>query len=396
MILFFASDFKPLSGGIAEYAHQLCLHVNRDKAVVSTIPHDLKTEEISQYPVHRVNWKTGTDSPFLSSIAPVRKACSAWLTRDSSQRIRSMLAKFTASGSDDSVVITSWCLVGSLVCNICRELKIPYSIIAHGNELRFPMPEKLEKKRTFDFKNARVIFTNSSFTKKIVESFGIEADKIFIIPPGIEEADFPDIDEKKLEEIDRKLGIASKKIVLSICRLAPRKGIELSLKAFADLYSEFPEYMYVIAGDGPERERLTNVAQDLGINDQVIFLGNVDQDDKCALYKRSELFVMPNLNLGERDVEGFGIVFLEAAMYGKPSIGGKNGGVVDAVIEGETGLLVDTSIGYEPFRDALKAMMTDPQRAEQMGTTARIRAVKDFSWTRIAEKFENLLARHGI
>jgi phosphatidyl-myo-inositol dimannoside synthase len=128
---------------------------------------------------------------------------------------------------------------------------------------------------------------------------------------------------------------------LSVGRLVARKGFDLVLRSVAVLREEFPDLTYVIAGEGPERARLDALVYDLDLEAHVRFLGAIDELTKWAAYDLCHLFVMPNRPLNGLDWEGFGIVFLEAALAGRPAIGGRTGGVADAIASEVTGLLVD-------------------------------------------------------
>jgi hypothetical protein len=161
--------------------------------------------------------------------------------------------------------------------------------------------------------------------------------------------------------------------------------VDLAIEAFANVAAEFPELTYVVGGSGPESDSLAALARSRGLASRVIFVGAVDEDTKGALFADCELFMLPT-RVEAYDVEGFGIVFLEAALYGRAVIGGNGGGVPEAIDNGVTGLLVDTRDASE-LTIGLRRLLRDPETAAAMGRRGRERALHSFSWTDRARIF---------
>ena len=387
MVVFFATDFKPNPGGIAEYVHQLCRYLTGTRVVITTVPCEPPEEEIREYPVVRVPWSARPSYRTLDAFPPSRRAFSLWWASRRIRQIQRVLLAQLSEDEENTVIIASWSLVGHWVAEACRRMGLTYALIAYGNELRYPLPPRLDHVRIHDFRHAHTIMAISSYTRGIVESMGVPTERIAHVAPGISGADHAEVTPQELSDLDRELGLGDRRVLFTICRLVPRKGVDLVLRAFAELKDAFPESIYVVAGEGSEGERLEKIAGDLDLDGRVIFTGAVSHRTKCALFERCELFVMPNRNLGDRDIEGFGIVFLEAGLHGRPVIGGNNGGVVDAVIDGQTGLLVDTSTDHVPTRTALRALLEDPERAREMGRIGKERARREFGWPYIAQGF---------
>ena len=182
--------------------------------------------------------------------------------------------------------------------------------------------------------------------------------------------------------------------LLTLARLSPRKGHLTVLEAVHRLQGRIPGLRYVIAGDGPQRDRLEARAGELGIREQVRFTGDVTETEKAALLHDCDLLVLPNQDLplpgGGIDTEGFGIVFLEAAACGKPVIGGRAGGVPEAVLDGRTGLLVDPESPGD-LAEAIYRLWSDRDFAAALGRAARARAEREFTWQRIAARYEREL-----
>ncbi len=175
--------------------------------------------------------------------------------------------------------------------------------------------------------------------------------------------------------------------VLCIGRLIREKGVDLAILAFASLASKFPEARLVIAGDGPEREKLDRQAHDLGIADRVDFLGWIAPERMPAVITAASVVVVPS-----RWQETFGVVALEAAWQGRPAVAARVGGLPESVADGETGFVVDPEDSAELAR-ALGELLEDTRLAARMGNAARRRAETQFGISRYADDYEQLYAQ---
>jgi phosphatidylinositol alpha-1,6-mannosyltransferase len=163
------------------------------------------------------------------------------------------------------------------------------------------------------------------------------------------------------------------------------------IRALPRLRESIPEVNYLIVGDGPYRPQLESLAEAMGVQDHVIFAGQVPTEELPDVYALSDVFVMPSRErLEVDDVEGFGIVFLEASACAKPVIGGRSGGIPEAIVDGVTGLLVDAH-DPEDIGNALARLLTDRDLAIRLGQQGRLRVVHDFDWARVADQVEGIL-----
>ena len=165
--------------------------------------------------------------------------------------------------------------------------------------------------------------------------------------------------------------------ILFVGRLVSRKGVDLLLRAFSELHLEFPGARLDIVGDGPEMNSLRSLTGTLGLADVVSFHGALYGPKLWARYAEASLFVMPSRQSPD-DVEGFGTVFLEAGVFGVPSVGTRTGGIPEAVADGITGTLIDDddTVG---LRKEISSLLEDPVRRMQLGSNAR-EHVADFTW----------------
>ncbi len=169
--------------------------------------------------------------------------------------------------------------------------------------------------------------------------------------------------------------------ILGIGRVVPQKGFDVLLDAYALLAQARPDAPdLIIAGDGPERERLQAQVSDLGLTGRVHLIGRADRATAVALFKGCAIFVLPSRQ------EPQGIVNLEAMICGKPVVAARVGGVPEVVLDGETGLLVPGE-DAPAFARALEALLADPARAHALGEAGRARAEARFTWARIADQY---------
>ena len=177
----------------------------------------------------------------------------------------------------------------------------------------------------------------------------------------------------------------SEKIVLFVGRLVQRKGADDLMRAFKLLLGDVPQAKLVIVGDGPQRENLHALAERLEIKDKVEFTGTLRGEKLYRRYAECDVFVMPSKRL-VHDVEGFGMVFLEAALFKKPAVGTWSGGIPEAVIDGKTGLLVKPE-DVEALKNALRLLLTNEELARKLGENAYKRVMAEFTWEKATIKF---------
>lgn len=277
--------------------------------------------------------------------------------------------------------------VGTAVSIVARLLRLPYIISCHGTDLLFA--KKQSRKRRLCKKillRAERIIVNSNVTGRIAEGYGVSRENIeYIYPaPGITPALLPQ-ERTAVSEIYR-----TRKIILTVSRLVERKGHEYVLRALPGILAEIPDVLYCIIGEGSHEAALRALVRSLRIESAVLFAGRLSDEDTAQWYDACSVFVMtPEDRNG--DIEGFGIVYLEAQSFGKPVIGSRTGGVAEAVHDGVTGLLVEPK-DTVAIQHALLRFLRDPQYATSLGEAGRSRVAEEFQWKRQAEKLQYLLS----
>jgi phosphatidylinositol alpha-1,6-mannosyltransferase len=290
----------------------------------------------------------------------------AWEHLCVAMRIRRLISR------RDGVVHCARLLPEGLSALMARLLGGPrYVCWAHGEDLVIAQSSReLVFFLTLVLKHAEAVLANSHNTAALLATLGVPAARIHVVHPAVDAERFhPGVSG---QEIRRRHAAPDDVLLLSVGRLQRRKGHDVAIRAVAALRHELPHLRYLIAGDGEERARLEQIACEHGVQDRVSFAGVVPDGDLPAYYAACDVFLLPN-RIDNGDIEGFGIVFLEAAATGKPVIGGDSGGVPEAVERDITGLLV-----------AIRELATSAPRRRQMGAAGRARAQRQFSWQRAA------------
>ena len=271
-----------------------------------------------------------------------------------------------------------------------RWLRLPFLVYAHGNEILDVVQGTAPRER-IQLRTADRIVAVSHFTAGLVQQAGVDRRRIHVIHPGCDAERFqPRPVDRALRE--RLLGArAGDRVVLTVANLVERKGHDMVIQALAQVVRRIPDVTYLIVGDGPYRDDLDRLARAAGVRDRVVFAGRVDADGLPAIYALSDVFVMPSrVRPAACDVEGFGLVFLEANACGKPVIGGRTGGIPEAIVDGKTGFLVEPeSVG--DIAERLGTVLTDRELAAEMGRQGRTRVKAHFSWADAAAQVQELV-----
>lgn len=255
---------------------------------------------------------------------------------------------------------------------------VPYAVLAHGAELRGNRQRLIAGPV---LKRAARVLANSRFTRDLVTSLGADPARTVVVNPGAPEPRL--VDPARVAALRVRLGLTGR-VLLTVARLVPHKGIDLVLRALREIPKDVS---YLIAGEGPERAALESLAGDLGVAARVRFAGRLSDDDLAAAYAAADAFVLTSRDLGDGGVEGFGIAILEAGSFGVPAIASGSGGIPDALLDGETGLLVDPD-DIAGLTRVLHALLSDPARAQSMGNRARDLAASSRSWTAFVRRID--------
>jgi phosphatidylinositol alpha-1,6-mannosyltransferase len=263
-----------------------------------------------------------------------------------------------------------------------------YACWAHGEELLYYQASReLASLARVVYRRAHAIIANSHSTAIMLGEFGISPHRITVIHPGVDVERFdPAVDGSEVRE--RYMVGREELLLLSVGRLQRRKGHDLVLSALALLRDRNYPIRYLIVGTGPDEMRLRELSESLGVARHVFFAGAIDDRVLPAHYAACDIFVLPN-RATEGDLEGFGMVFLEAAAMERVVIGGNSGGVPEAIDAPRTGLLVSGTDAQE-LADAIGRLAANGDIRGTMGRAGRERVVREFTWRSAAERLQHV------
>lgn len=261
----------------------------------------------------------------------------------------------------------------------------------HGHEVGWSMLPVARSALRRIGDDADVVTFVSHYTRnRFASAFGPDA-ALEHLPPGVDVDRFrPDPEARA--ELRERYGLGGRPVVVCLSRLVPRKGQDMLIRAMPVIRHRVPETALVIVGGGPYAETLHKLAHSYGVADDVIFTGGVPSAELPAHHAMADVFAMPCRTRGAGlDVEGLGIVYLEASACGVPVVAGTSGGAPETVLDGETGLVVDgNDVGV--VASAVSDLLADPARAAAMGVAGRHWAVDNWQWRAKGARLAELLA----
>jgi phosphatidylinositol alpha-1,6-mannosyltransferase len=268
---------------------------------------------------------------------------------------------------------------------LARRLRLTRHVFvaAHGRELLIDlMGNRAANRRVRSFVLPRVdhVFPVSHYTAGLVRDVGVAAERVTVINNGVDPEAFHPTDGFVWRQ---HWGLGADPLILTLSRLVRRKGIETVLQAMPRVLAAVPNARYVVAGHGYDGKRLRALARRLDLGDRVKFIGHVDATDLCAMHSAADVFAMPARSK-HPEVEGFGLVFLEANACETPTVAAAEGGVTDAIEHGVTGLLIPPG-NVDALATALIDLLSDPQQARRLGRQGRQRILESKTWDHVAD-----------
>lgn len=373
--LLVTNDFPPKMGGIQTYLWELWRRLPPDDFAVLTTP----------FPGTAV-WDR--NQPFRVTRVRERVLLPRRVT---AERIRQ-----TAAETGAKLVVLDPALP---LAALGPSLGLPYAVVLHGAEVTVPgrlplLAPRLARVLT----GARGLVAAGGYplAEAARTAGGREAlPDVVEVPPGVDLTRFTPIagGEADRAEARRRLSLPqSGPLIVSASRLVPRKGMDVLIKSLPHLVPHRPDLTLAIAGGGRDLGRLKTIAGRLGVAKRVRFLGRVPEVDLASLYACADVFVMLCRNRwGGLEQEGFGIVFMEAAASGVAQIAGNSGGAPEAVVDGETGIVLDDPTDAELVAKTISELLDDPDRRRRMGHAGRERAVSQFDWDLLARRLHDAL-----
>lgn len=355
-------------GGIQSYGWELVRRLPPDQTVVLTTPHPAATAFDAEQAFRVVRSKTKV----------------LWPTASQARQINQLAAEIDAT----AIVLDPPMPLGLLH----RRLTRPYTVVLHGgvvSQARLPLLRS--RLRRVLVGAVRVVTAGQFAADEARRATGASLPPVTVIPPGVDSARFHPLDDDERAKARGRFGLPpDARIVGSISRLVPRKGMDVLIEASARLAPDHPDLVVAIGGAGRDRTRLERLVRRTGA--PVRLVGRVEDDQLAAFYGCLDVFAMLCRNRWwGLEQEGFGIVFMEAAACGVPQVAGDSGGAADAVDDGVTGVVVKQPKDVTEITAAIAGLLDDGARTAAMGAAARTRAVEHFDYDRLAARLAEVL-----
>jgi phosphatidylinositol alpha-1,6-mannosyltransferase len=364
--LIVTNDFPPRVGGVQQYVWNVAANLpdERVAVVAPNWPGWREHDDTLSFPVERL------PTTFL------------WPSGDLLRRVRIAAREHRAE-----VVLFGHGLPLAL---LGPRLGLPYVVATHGTEYWFALTPVLHDLLRRATSQANRVLAVSRFTGRVIRTAVPEHVPLSLLPPGVDAERFRP-DTGAADEIRRRHGVpADRPLVVCVSRLVERKGQDVLIRAMPAIRRREPDAVLLVVGGGSDRPRLESMAAAAPAG-SVVFAGEVSDADLPAYHAAADVFAMPcRSRLAGLEVEGFGIVFLEAAAAGRPVVAGDSGGAAEAVVDGETGLVVDGR--HEgAVAEAVGALLADPRRGDAMGKAGRARVERLFTWPRLTDRLARWL-----
>ena len=277
-----------------------------------------------------------------------------------------------------------------------QRYRIPYICYAHGEEINtryVDQPSGILTSRQLRWMLRRVmrgadfVIANSRSTKQILTNgWGLSESKIRIMHPGVDTQRFVPTERNEAERT--RLGWKDRQVVVTVGRLEPRKGHDQMILALHAIKETSPNVLYAIIGDGEQSEFLRALVDREDLTDHVQFLGELNDEKLLSCYQQCDLFVLPNRQVGN-DIEGFGMVLLEAQACGKAVVAGDSGGTAETLRNFGTGRIVSCD-SPDQLAAVVVELMNNASLRAQMGQAGRNWVVEQFDWAVLAGRAEEL------
>ncbi|BBY67630.1 glycosyltransferase family 4 protein [Mycolicibacterium helvum] len=372
-VLLVTNDFPPRRGGIQSYLEQF---VGR---LVDTGEHELT--------VYAPTWKGADDYDRAAGYRIVRHPGTLMLPEPGvDRRMRALIVEHG--------IETVWFGAAAplaLLANRARGAGARRVLAStHGHEVGWSMLPVARSALRHIGEDTDVVTFVSHYTRgRFASAFGPHA-ALEHLPPGVDSDRFRP-DPAAGAELRARYGLGRRPTVVCLSRLVRRKGQDMLIKALPDIRRRVGDAVLVIVGSGPYADDLHKLVHNVGVSEDVVFTGAVPSAELAGHYAMADVFAMPCRTRGSGlDVEGLGIVFLEASATGVPVVAGDSGGAPEAVIQGETGRVVDGR-SVEQIADAVSGILADPALAARMGEAGRTWVETDWNWAAHTARLSELL-----
>jgi phosphatidylinositol alpha-1,6-mannosyltransferase len=376
------NDFGPRSGGIETFIHGLLTQASKNQQRNFVVLTSLQTPQSEVTKFDQKMWEE-------NRIKVIRDTAKVLLP---TPRLAKKAIDLFVAHKCENVIFGASAPLGLLAKSLRKAGAKHIVALTHGHEVWWArMPLFSATLRRIGAQADQMTYLGE-FTRGAVANALLREDhsKLVHLPPGVDLSHFAPA--AKSVELQKKWGIEDAPVIVSIGRLVARKGSDQLIKAMPEVLQQFPKSKLLLVGTGNYQKRLEKLVCNLKVQDSVIFTGRVEHDLLPDYYRLGDIFAAPcRSRYGGLEVEGLGIVYLEASACGVPVIAGKSGGAPDAVLDGKTGLLVNGR-DHREVGAALIKLLSDLPLRQKMGADGRVWMEQLWSWEGIGARFEEIIS----
>ena len=365
-------DFPPNVGGVAYYLSSLCKHLP-SKSITIVTPETKEADRFDQRQRYKIIRKKILSRYFWPRwLFFVLKAY-----------------KIIKKEGIEVIVVGQLLPIGTVALLIKKLFDIPYIVSTHAMDVT--ILQKMPRKKILARKVLRAadkVVTVSLYTKKELLKLGVDRQSIEIISPATNILNRQT--SIAADQVKERYHLADKMVLFTLGRLVQRKGHDTVIKALSQIVKKYPQVNYLIGSEGEYQSKLTKLVHQYQLEKNVIFAGPIPDNEIPAYYQACDVFVMISRELNNRDVEGFGIVYLEAGAFGKPVIAGASGGVGDVVQNNYNGLLIDPN-NVNDAQNAIVRLIENKELRQKLGKNGQAMVKNNYTWPGRANRLMKIL-----
>ncbi len=363
--LIISLEYPPMVGGIASYVHQFSSELSSED-VIALVPKQKGDVEFDKARDFKVVRRKLYFPPFIWP---------RWL------RMFFQVLSIVKKEKIDIIYLHHVLPIGYVAWLVKKVKKIPFVIFSHGTDIEYATHSSWKRKmlQLVTEEAEQVVFNSESLKRRLLKVLPGLEDKSKVVYPCPEKMFYDPLTEEEISKLNSQYALEGKKVMLSVARLDEGKGLTHLIRMLPKVVEKVPNLVWFVVGDGPKKNFLVKEIQKHSLQNVVRFVGNVPHEDIKKFYYLADLFVLLT-HPDEGREEGLGLVFLEAAAAGLPVVAGKSGGVEEAVIDTQTGIIVDIYKGDEIVVNSIIEMLENEEYAKRLAENAKARVKANFRW----------------
>ncbi len=357
-------EYPPQIGGISTYVYNLVSHLPANETVVYAPKHKDQNAFDIKNP-----WKTYRLNPYWGFVWP------KWL------RLFFQITTLVNQEKIEMLYVNHVLPVGYVAYLVKKFKKIPFTLFLHGTDIAVAVANKSKRKKFIMLcREAKTVVVNSDFLKNKLLEIVEKLEDVRVVYPCPSDLYFDTpVDDLEIVALKSRLALSGKRVILTVARMVEGKGFPHMVRMLPEILKKFPNLVWLVIGDGPKNREVFEMVRKNSLQNVVRFLGKVDPQELQKYYHLADLFVLLT-HKDENREEGWGTVFLEAAACGLPVVAGRVGGVEEAVLDGQTGVVVEVYQDQSVI-PAIIGVLSDQEFSKQLGKAGKERVSEYFRWS---------------